>query len=825
MDDEVRFEDDAPEALQVHPKAWSQREFLEHIAHRHFTLGAQVGDRLPAWELEEEPDATVSASIVQFNDELSELGWMARLRGGRPTVLQILPLPRGQFLGRMWILTIWAASACTLTMAGFVGTKASRPSDGVVSSSGFADAFLLTALPVLGLIALASMVQVGVARSKGVRVGPIVPVPDPSILLWATGVLPAAWLVWPFGIFVLPTLPRMDARPWPDRASLGWTALSAPGVLILGGLCLWMLGWLLTPALSSVSALPISHDPGWFLGMMDGLLRTDLATRAAWASPLVWAGATATFLAWVSLLHVPTFPGGRLHVARLGMSEVRTTQTQMLLLFAFALGAVLFSVFTRFTVWSLVLPVILTLTLLMGSDRRWPMVLDDTKPVPEQQHFAMGLVWVLLLLVALPSETPLIAHNDWDAEMTMDAPEIVDVVDVEGVWRASISMSVLNPSLLDQQVSLILDIGPDWVTTWDGCSANKVERCEVEVRAGRSTSVSLNASWNGEGAPTRGLLSVSGGSVRWEAPLQPNLPVHPLAPKWNLTSDEAGPLVCVDLTASDGTHANLSLPGYVHSEAAVWWTESGTQELSVTQPASHCLRSADPMLLKHTPPEHLSIDNTSFTLQPPDVVARLAFDDDGWNVSSEGWGAGFEAGGSLHLDRVSCADLSPEATPPRGEQGWIWDLGIRGAGTIPTVGEGEALVLRAPADGELLHCPLGDASPAIYRLERGPDVVLVHPIVERRYIGVGGVYDDGDVLAGFAPNASGTVEIHLEAGAEIPLSVVIAGDGMGWDVVAPSILANGTTVLTMTPPSTGTSSFEFDHLDGRVLLRLSSLEA
>ena len=183
MDDEVRFEDDAPEALQVHPKAWSQREFLEHIAHRHFALGAQVGDRLPAWELEEEADATVSASIVQFNDELSELGWMARLRGGRPAILQILPLPRGQFLGRMWILALWAASACTLTMAGFVGTKASRPTEGVVSSSGFADAFLLTALPVLGLVAVASMVQVGVARSKGVRVGPIVPVPDPSILL------------------------------------------------------------------------------------------------------------------------------------------------------------------------------------------------------------------------------------------------------------------------------------------------------------------------------------------------------------------------------------------------------------------------------------------------------------------------------------------------------------------------------------------------------------------------------------------------------------------------------------------------------------------
>ena len=65
MEDEVRFEDDAPDPLPVHPKAWSQREFLEHLAHRHFTLGASVGDRLPAWELEEEADAAVSASIVQ----------------------------------------------------------------------------------------------------------------------------------------------------------------------------------------------------------------------------------------------------------------------------------------------------------------------------------------------------------------------------------------------------------------------------------------------------------------------------------------------------------------------------------------------------------------------------------------------------------------------------------------------------------------------------------------------------------------------------------------------------------------------------------------
>lgn len=825
MEGEVHFEDDAPDPLALHPKAWSQREFLEHLTQRHFALGAPVGDRLPAWELEEEADAPVSASLVQLNDELSDLGWMARLRGGRPLVLQVLPLPRGQFLGKGWILGLWAVSALTLTLAGYVGTMASRPDAGVVSSSGMADAFLLTALPVLLLVGLASTIQATVARSKGVRVGPIVPVPDPSILLWATGALPAAWLVWPFGIFVLPTLPRMDARPWPDRASLGWSALSAPAVLIVGGLSLWLLGWILTPSTSTVTSLPVSHDPGWFLGLLDGMLRSDLALRSAWATPLVWAGATVTFLAWVSLLHVPTFPGGRLHVARLGMSEVRTTQTQMLLLFAFGLGAVLFSVFVRFSVWSLVLPVVLTLTLLMGSDRRWPVVLDDTKPVPEQQHFAMGLVWVLLLLLALPSETPLIAHDDWDAELTLDAPDEVAVVDVEGVWTASIRLGVLNPSLLDRNVDLDVVLGPSWATDWSGCASGDLQRCSVDVGAGRSAAVELNASWIGEGTPTGVPIRVAGGPIQWEALMVPDIPVHPVAPQWNMTSDDGGLLVCVDLMVEADAHANLSLPGYLHDEVAVWWTESGTQHLNSSAPATHCLRSADPMLLKHTPPRLLAIDNTTFALEGAQAVTRLSFDEDGWNVTSNGWGAGFEAGGSLHLDGTSCEDLPPESTPPRGEQGWVWDLDVRGSGAMPVVGNEEVLTLRAPAEGALLHCPLGEGQPTSYRLEQGPDVRLTFPSMDRRWIGLGGVYHHGEVLAGMALNASGGLDLHFEADDDVPLNVVQSGSGPAWQVSAPTTLVNGTTVIGLLPPESGSASFEFDHLDGRVFLRLSSLGA
>jgi hypothetical protein len=144
---------------------------------------------------------------------------------------------------------------------------------------------------------------------------------------------------------------------------------------------------------------------------------------------------------------------------------------------------------------------------------------------------------------------------------------------------------------------------------------------------------------------------------------------------------------------------------------------------------------------------------------------------------------------------------------------------------MPIVGEGEVLTLRAPAEGEVLHCPLGDADPTSYILERGPDVQLVSPSVDRRWIGTGGVYQDGERLSGMTLNATGALSLYFVVDGDVPLNVVLTGSGGAWQVLAPSTLANGTNVIELTPPESGTASFEFDHLDGRVFLRLSSLEA
>lgn len=823
-DDVVRFEDDAPDALVVHRRSWSQADLLEHVARRHLSLGVRLNDRPPAWEIKDTPDATTSSALLRLNEDLEPLGWMVRLHDDRPAVLHAIPRPRGQFTGRRWRIALWAMSALTLTLASLVGTASSRPAEGIISTSAFLDAVVLTTVPALALLAFASLVQVRLASRFGVRVGPIVPVPDPSILLWALGLVPVTWLVWPYGILVIPTLPRMDARPWPDRRSLGWTSLSAPIVLIIGGLTFWMVGLLLTPATSSVSGATVSHDAGWLLMLLDGLLRTDLAIRAAWAHPLVWAGATMAFLAWVSLLHVPTFPGGRLHVARLGATEVRTTQTQVLLLVAFAFGAVLFDVFSTFSVWSLVLPVVLMLTLLMGSDQRWPVVLDETRPVEERQHRWMGLIWVMLLLLALPSETPLVAHDDWDAALEGSTDGNGLALLHNGSWNLSLTVVVDNPSLLDRTVVLTASMPPGWEGWWASCSGSPT--CEVDLAAGRSTAMHLEASWEGEGAPSSGSFEVVGLPMAITVPLDVDLDAVPVNGTWTLERDTLGTMLCTQVRLRDAApSANLSFITPPYASSLLWWSGVGSISTVVEASGDACLRASDPMLLLHLPPSGIVLNGSMFLLEPPTVPSRLTMDENGWTISDAGWGAGLDAGGTLHFDGEACPEPdAPTSTPPQGEDGWVWDLAVRDAGALPVIAAGENLTLRTPTEGHLLHCPMDGSPPVVHQLERGPDLVVFTPHVERAWIGYGVVLVDGFVLHGPSLASNGTFLLSLQVEEDVPFVVDVVGDGAGWSIdELPSLLA-GHHEFWLTPPAGGTSSVVLDHIDGRVVLRMSSME-
>ena len=80
------------------------------------------------------------------------------------------------------------------------------------------------------------------------------------------------------------------------------------------------------------------------------------------------------------MLPIPTFPGGRLLVARMGLDEARSSGTQILMFMLLITAAFfIFDAFNGFTVWIPVLSVTVPLLLLMGGDSRIPVLMDGDK--------------------------------------------------------------------------------------------------------------------------------------------------------------------------------------------------------------------------------------------------------------------------------------------------------------------------------------------------------------------------------------------------------------------------------------------------------------
>ena len=150
-----------------------------------------------------------------------------------------------------------------------------------------------------------------------------------------------ALIWWPFGILGFASLPRSDARLWPDRSSLGNSALSAPLVMILLGMGFTLLGLKLTPDLVPLDSVPLSLELPLLIHLIGLSMEGEIAMllKTSWAHPLTRAGMTLTFIGWISLLPVPTFPGGRILIARMGIPEARSGSTQVMLLMVVLLFA------------------------------------------------------------------------------------------------------------------------------------------------------------------------------------------------------------------------------------------------------------------------------------------------------------------------------------------------------------------------------------------------------------------------------------------------------------------------------------------------------
>lgn len=839
-------ESDGPEQqpLPHQRSAWGQIELLTAVVGRFVHIEHRHAASWPSWNVQPFGDEDVHEVVVRLNRHLAKLGWLAKLTRARSGwAITVLPLPERQFPRRMSVAAFWFLSALTLTLAADVWTGPVRSDSGWIASSTLVDAFVGYALPVLAVLAIASTLQWAIARRYGVRSGWLLPVPDLTIALYAVGLFPHEWLFWPFGLLLIPSLPRMDARPWPDRAALGYTALSVPLAMGLGGIILFLLGVVLTPEYLAPSAMPLVTQAPVLMSLISvELLHADALVRMAWAHPFVHAGGLLMLFAWISLLPIPTFPGGRLLVARMGLVDARSSSTQTLLIVTAFVFAYVFGVFSSFSLWYLVLALVLPLLFFFGNTLGTPVVLDEVKGLTEPQHRQLGLLLLIVFLFLLPAQQPVVHGNEWDDPMSVevDTPPLADAL-ADGTWVSRAEVRVTNPSFLAQ--SFAVDIryeqrNSDWQPVWDcdGLDALSLggEGCGDVLLPGRTAVFWVNHTWTGAADPTAAnltyIVELDGAPSLHDQRVAPALEVSPDDHWYDVPSTP--PQRCVQLNGelTVSSQLNVSVEGVITSDLhldPVQLVDGGLNATFDTVPDRVCMTGVDPVVLDAASPM-LHLNNRTFPVLKPMKEHQLLtlVPASGWVIDPDnqsGWGGLMDQGGVLtHSD--GC-DINTTMSPPaRSAVGpWIWDTSVRKAGHIPAVDAGEQLVLLMSDGSNHSVCsdPFSPYPRLNFDVEAGPELMITWLNTTTRFVNQPWALSVNGTLL----NAGmGVLEFENPASAPIPFRLSREGD-FGEDWVHDwngENLPSGSTRLELTPPSSGLGSMWLTYESNAVVLHLAT---
>ena len=826
-------------------KAWSQRELLASILNNHLHVHASDGGRWPSWVVSTSSDS-IHDDVVSLNRHLERLGWMGKLtqheEGWKFTVF---PRPERQFPRFNTLVVFWSLSLLTLTLAGNHWMSPSRPENGWLHPSSLVDSMLGYALPVLSVLFFASVVQRKVCARYGVRSGHLLPVPDFTIALYALGLFPSSWLFWPFGLLLIPTLPRMDARPWPDRAALGFSALTVPVVFGVAGVGLFLAGLTNTPEYLVSSSMPFITDPPVFLSLLAlDIAGEDAWVRLIWAHPWVHAGGMLMLFAWISILPIPTLPGGRLLIARMGLLEARSSSTQSLIVITMLFCAYVFGVFSSFSLWYLVFALLLPLLFFFGTDLRIPMLLNETTGLSERDHRRMGTVLLLLFVFLLPAAQPVVHDEDWDAAMTfaLVEPEVA-VLLANGSWHSSTKLIFTNPSSLQKPYAVKAVFASehhDWSIQWD-CDGEDALRldgqgCGSHLLPQRTASFWMNLTWTGAFAPTSAegsyLVDINGEYEAVPFTVQPALEVVP-SERWYDELEGATARRCIDLSGRLVSSSWLDIEVFgqeidgLQTPLVTLDEGTGLTDNRTEVPERVCLSGVDPLVFQSAM-AGLRLNNDTFAPLLPERRPLIGFvPSDGWTVTADGgppWGALFEDGGILQGNGESCPINASISTPPRPMDGdWVWDTSLRASGSIPLVESGQNLTLLLEEGDNVSIC--NDAfSPypkTRFVVVEGPELLVQWMGTLTRFWSTPwAVASNGTLLN------TGMGELSFTNPGTEPVPFRLAREGSlgedwqhNWDGLA---LSPGTTNLTFVPPSTPLSTMWVTYESGSVVVHLAS---
>ena len=695
------------ELIHAHKDSWSTRELMGKILSRHCHVLEDIGGRVPTYLVAEKQDENMHDALVEINKHLSKLGFSARLYPDDPWILQLIPDPTRQWPSPRFVASMWILSMLTTLLAGEMWMDGARPKDGWFVSNVTLDAFLGYTLPLFSALIVASFVQKKIAAQKGVHLPHLFPIPGPA-MIW-----------WPFGILGFASLPRSDARLWPDRSSLGVTALSAPLVMILTGMSFILIGLNLTPDIVPLLSTPLAVELPLIIQLiglsMEG--ETALLLKTSWAHPLTRVGMTLTFLGWVSLLPIPTFPGGRILIARMGIPEARSGSTQVMLLLVVLLFAFLFGAFAGWNIWVPIVALTASLLITKGSDPRLPIVLDDFKGLPEIDHRRLGVILFMSFMLALPSQIPFYEDNYWDEEIIWEIGD--DKLSIEEGWFNQ-TITVSNPSLIVQ----------DWEITYLGGLYGSSDLSELDCKSGEIKSpntcsgtidpldkinVEFSLQWMESWNTSEMEVSWLVGKEIISSSVRPDLSVYPIG-MWEFNGDLDDPETCINIKSKSET-LNVS----ANTNVASWDNLNQEGNITLSDENQICLQSLSGDDMEWVSDMEFSIDNATFK-SGYHHQNEIAISNEGVLLNENEL---LFSQSVLALNHEgNCLEFGNPSPPLFSENGTrVWNMSILPVALNRLEQSNDSIVLYAEEGSNITDCE-SIYNPTIYTVSQGPTLII-----------------------------------------------------------------------------------------------------
>ncbi len=781
------------EVISVHKESWSHRELIQRILSRYCYVLEDIGGRSPAYVVSEKEDEDMHEVLESINNHLKPLGYNARLYPDEPWIVQVIADPVRQWPSPRFVLTMWVLSLLTTVYAGERWMSDARPSGGWFVENTSLDAFIGYTLPLFTVLLLASFLQKWIASKHGVNLPHLFPIPGPA-MIW-----------WPFGILGFASLPRSDARLWPDRSSLGKTSLSSPIFMIISGMGLCLLGLKLTPDVVPLSSSPLTIELPLLVNLigisMEG--ETLMILKTAWAHPFTRVGLTLSFVGWVSLLPIPTFPGGRILIARMGIPEARSGSTQVMLLLVVLLFAFMFGAFSAWGIWVPIVAICASLLITKGSDPRLPIVLDDFKGLPESDHRRIGIILFMAFMFALPAQIPFAESEDWDDDISwsIDDSSVIE----DGLFIQVIEVS--NPSLSVHSWDISLEKGAygDYYLSGIDCGSGRESvdfTCEGDIDPRDTIELEFTFQWNESWNITAVDFIWRIGDEFIEYHVEPDQDIYPVG-LWQFKGDIDDPKSCIELNVKKSQTINLS----IGTQYTTWDDVDDEGNASFSKGTSEiCLNglSGDDMSWLNVEPFYLG--NVSYVA---DYNAEIivAIPAEGVLLSNEEL---LFSQSVLALNHEGDCLSIGNPSPPKNN---TWNMSIYPIHTNKYENSNESIRLYAPAGGIISDC-INQNNPIQYNVVRGPSLII------------GDNESRSQNWIGSVDFINNELVIENPGSEDVPLNIEFDGNGPQWDVSTNIILLAGqTTTVSATAPESGVSFSWLELNDEEVILHLVNHEA